>query len=117
MGKGKKMAGGSFMSKHAQNLLNYMPIDDRAGSSFNYNGSPLNDTGDHKHPHSTIESIKSFGRKTVQNVRDWVDKGNKQGWKVKSSGPAGGRSLIAPSSKGGQVGFSGDSTPSWKKNK
>ncbi len=45
MGKGKKMAGGSFMSKHARNLLNYMPIDDRAGSGsdsdLNYNGSPL----------------------------------------------------------------------------
>jgi len=45
MGKGKKMAGGSFMSKHAKNLLNYMPIDDRAGSgsdsALNYNGSPL----------------------------------------------------------------------------
>tara|TARA_E500000331_G_scaffold327805_1_gene347090 strand:- start:1370 stop:1687 length:318 start_codon:yes stop_codon:yes gene_type:complete len=32
MGKGKKMSGGSFMSKHAKNLLDYMPIDDHAGS-------------------------------------------------------------------------------------
>ena len=32
MGKGKKMSGGSFMSKHARNLLDYMPIDDHAGS-------------------------------------------------------------------------------------
>ena len=77
MGKGKKMAGGSFMSKHAKNLLNYMPIDDRAGSGsdsdLNYNGSPLNDKGDHKHPHSTIESIKSFGRKTVQSAKDFIN--------------------------------------------
>ena len=34
MGKGKKMAGGSFMSKHAQNLLNYMPIDDKASALY-----------------------------------------------------------------------------------
>jgi hypothetical protein len=120
MGTGKKMAGGSFMSKHAKNLLNYMPIDDRAGSGsdsdLNYNGSPLNDNGDHKHPHSTFESIKAYGRKTVQNVKDFVKAGNKKGWTLKSSGPAGGRSLVAPSSEGGQVGFSGDSKPSWKKN-
>jgi len=49
MGKGKKMAGGSFMSKHAQNLLNYMPIDDKA-SALQYKGkkmeeSPLHDWG------------------------------------------------------------------------
>ena len=49
MGKGKKMAGRSFMSKHAQNLLNYMPIDDKA-SALQYKGkkmeeSPLHDWG------------------------------------------------------------------------
>ena len=49
MGKGKKMAGGAFMSKHAQNLLNYMPIDDKA-SALQYKGkkmeeSPLHDWG------------------------------------------------------------------------
>ena len=49
MGKGKKMAGGSFMSKHAKNLLNYMPIDDKA-SALQYKGkkmeeSPLHDWG------------------------------------------------------------------------
>ena len=49
MGKGKKMARGSFISKHAQNLLNYMPIDDKA-SALQYKGkkmeeSPLHDWG------------------------------------------------------------------------
>ena len=49
MGKGKKMAGGSFMSKHAKNLLDYMPIDDKA-SALQYKGkkmeeSPLHDWG------------------------------------------------------------------------
>ncbi len=68
MGKGKKMAGGSFMSKHARNLLNYMPIDDRAGSGsdsdLNYNGSPLhtNHADDHK-PGSGYWSKGSFGDK------------------------------------------------------
>ena len=40
MGKGKKMAGGSFMSKHAKNLLNYMPIDDKA-SALQYKGKTM----------------------------------------------------------------------------
>jgi hypothetical protein len=67
MGKGKKMAGGSFMSKHAKNLLNYMPIDDRAGSGsdsdLNYNGSPLHDKGHggaEGHTHSTMSNVKNY---------------------------------------------------------
>ena len=67
MGKGKKMAGGSFMSKHAQNLLNYMPIDDKA-SALQYKGkkmeeSPLHDWG-------ILQSdMKKSGRKFADIAR------------------------------------------------
>ena len=47
-------------------------------------------------------------KKGVQKVKDWA---NKYDWTLKSSAPSGGRSLVAPSSKGGKRGFSGDSTP------
>jgi hypothetical protein len=47
-------------------------------------------------------------KKGVQKFKDWA---NKYDWTLKSSAPSGGRSLVAPSSKGGKRGFSGDSTP------
>ena len=112
MGKGdKKIADGSFMSKHAKNLLNYMPIDDRAGSGsgLNYNGSPLYDKG-HGGAEGHTHENDSILDKGINKVKKWV---NKYDWNLKSR-PPGGRSLVAPTSEGGQAGFSGDSTPKSK---
>ena len=77
MGKGKKMAGGSFMSKHAQNLLNYMPIDDKA-SALQYKGkkmeeSPLHDWGvlqsDMKKSGRKFGDIARGGKSALEGVK------------------------------------------------
>ena len=77
MGKGKKMAGGSFMSKHAKNLLNYMPIDDRAGSGsdsdLNYNGTPLHHDKQYQHTH---EGAWDKVKNTVKDNVDYRESGN-----------------------------------------
>ena len=112
MGKGKKMAGGSFMSKHAKNLLNYMPIDDKASAlQYKDKDTPLhsNHNDDHK-PGSGYWSKGSVGDKylgpMLGGTADYSG-----GLRSKSQG---GRSLVAPSSKGGRLGFAGDSTPKSK---
>mgnify|MGYP003127764309 CR=1 FL=1 len=114
MGKGdKKIVDGSFMSKHAQNLLNYMPIDDRAGSrsdsGLNYNGSPLYDKG-HGGASGHTHENDSILEKGINKVKKFV---NKYDWSLKSR-PPGGKSLIKHSSKGGNPGFSGDTKPQKK---
>ena len=71
MGKGKKMAGGSFMSKHAKNLLNYMPIDDKA-SALQYKGKKMEESPleAHKEGHKTQlpEGYKGTKRANVGGI-------------------------------------------------
>jgi len=78
MGKGKNKES---IAQEKKNLLGINPIADHASGSFmskhsitsNGSTSPLHDKGEHKHPHSTVESVKSFGRKTVKGVKDFVN--------------------------------------------
>jgi len=120
MGKGKKHESAA---QERKNLLGINPIPDHASGSWmskhsivsRGSNSPLhtNHADDHK-PGSGYWSKGSIGDKYLGPMLGGT--ADYSGG-VKSSGPAGGRSLVAPSSKGGQVGFSGDSTPNWKKKK
>ena len=78
-GKSKESA-----AQERKNLLGINPIADHASGSWmskhsiasKGSNSPLHDLegkGDHKHPHSTVESIKSFGRKTVQSAKNFIN--------------------------------------------
>lgn len=57
---------------------------------------------------ATGAKVVSAVKKGVQKVKDWA---SKYDWTLRSSAPSGGRSLVAPKSKGGKAGFSGDSRP------
>lgn len=119
MGKGKKHESAA---QERKNLLGINPIPDHASGSWmskhsiagRGSKSPLhsNHADDHK-PGSGYWSKGSFGDKylgpMLGGTADYSG-----GLKSSSQG---GRSLVAPSSKGGKLGFAGDSTPKSKRKK
>ena len=87
MGKGSKLVkGGSWMSKHARNLLQDMPIDNR-GSATPKMGSMKNDgiskygPLDAHHPMKKMGSMKNDGMSKHGPLHDYGKPMNKMGYK------------------------------------
>ena len=88
MGKGSKLVkGGSWMSKHARNLLQDMPIDNR-GSATPKMGSMKNDgmskhgpLHDHHGAMKKIGSMRNDGMSKHGPLHDYGKPMNKMGYK------------------------------------
>ena len=119
MGKGKSKES---IAQEKKNLLGINPIANHASGSWmskhsitsNGSNSPLhnNHADDHK-PGAGYWSKGSVGDKLLGPMLGGT--ADYSGGLKSSS--QGGRSLVAPSSKGGKLGFAGDTTPDRLRNK